>query len=105
MTSAGWGGGVGSMKWHGQGDFAHAFMWPGRTGYLMKGGHIVSVEELLADASDEEAVYRSWLVFEGRLEFWDDSDDFEVRQGGRKVYRHSRDREVFALFSKQPVSP
>jgi len=46
--------------------------------YLMKGGHIVSVEELPADASEEEAVYRSWLVFEGRLEFWDDRDDFEV---------------------------
>jgi hypothetical protein len=68
--------------------------------------HIVSVEELPTDSSDdEEAVNQSWLVFEGRLEFWDDLDDFEVRQDGRKVYRPSRDREVFALFSKQPVWP
>jgi hypothetical protein len=72
--------------------------------YLMKRGHIVSVEKLPTDSSDE-AVNQSWLVFEGRLEFWGDVDDFEVRQGGRKVYRHSLDREVFALFSKQPVWP
>ncbi len=72
---------------------------------LMKGGHIVSVEKLPADASDEEAVHRCWLMFEGRLEFGDNLDDFEVRQDGRKVYRHSRDREVFALLSKQPVWP
>jgi hypothetical protein len=73
--------------------------------YLMNGGHIVSIEELPADASDEEAVYRSWLVFEGRLQSWVHLDDFEVRQDGRKIYRHSLDREVFALFSKQPVWP
>ena len=54
--------------------------------YLMKGGRIVSVEELPTDLSDEEAVNQSWLVFEGRLKFWDDLDDFEVRRGGRKVY-------------------
>ncbi len=72
--------------------------------YLMKGGHIVSVEELLTDLS-EEAVNQSWLVFEARLEYFGDLDDFEIRQGGRKVYRHSLDREVFALFSKQPVWP
>ena len=72
--------------------------------YLMKGGRIVSVEELATDLSDEEAVNQSWLVFEGRLKFWDDLDDFEVRRGGRKVYRHSLDREAFALFSK-PVWP
>ena len=73
--------------------------------YLMKGGHIVSVEELPTDSSDDEVVNQSWLVFEGRLEFRGDVDDFEVREGGRKVYRHSLDREVFALFSKQPVWP
>ena len=73
--------------------------------YLMKGGNIVSVEELPTDLSDEEAVNQSWLVFEGKLEFSGDLDDFEVRQGGRKVYRHSLDREVFSLFSKQPVWP
>ena len=72
--------------------------------YLMKGGHIVSVEKLPTDLSDEEAVNQSWSVFEGRLEFYD-LNDFEVRQGGRKVYRHSRDREAFVLFSKQPVWP
>jgi hypothetical protein len=55
-------------------------------------------------ASDEEALYRSWSVFEGRLEFGDNLDDFEVRRDGRKVYRHSLDREAFALLSKQPVS-
>ena len=49
--------------------------------YLMKGGHIVSIEELPTDLSDEEAVNQSWLVFEGRLKFWDDLDDFEVRHG------------------------
>src|SRR5208337_2040390 len=49
-------------------------------------------EELSTDSSDDEAVNQSWLVFEGRLEFWADVDDFEVRQGGRKVYRHSLDR-------------
>ena len=72
--------------------------------YLMKGGHIVSVEELPTD-SDEEAVNQSWSAFEGRLEYVDDLDDFEVWQGARKVYRHSLDRESFALFSKQPVWP
>ncbi len=71
----------------------------------MKGGHIVSVEELPTDSSDDEVVNQSWLVFEGRLEFRGDVDDFEVREGGRKVYRHSLDREVFALFSKHPVWP
>jgi hypothetical protein len=73
--------------------------------YLMKGGHIVSVEELSTDSSDDEAVNQSWLAFERRLKFWGDVDDFEVRLSGRKVYRHSLDREVFALFSKQPVWP
>ena len=72
--------------------------------YLMKCGHIVSVEELPTD-SFEEAVNQSWLAFEGRLEYLGDVDDFEVRQGGRKVYRHSLDREAFSLFSKQPVWP
>ena len=34
-------------------------------------------------------VNQSWLVFERRLDFWGDVDDFEVRLGGRKVYSRS----------------
>ena len=72
--------------------------------YLMRGGQVVSVEELPTDSS-EEAVNQSWLAFEARLKYLGDLDDFEVRQGDRRVYRHSLDREVFTLFSKQPVWP
>ena len=70
--------------------------------YLMKGGHIVSINELPTQLADEEAVEQCRLAFEGRPEYL---DDFEVWQGARKVYRHSLDRESFALFSKQPVWP
>jgi hypothetical protein len=68
----------------------------------MKGGHIVLIQDLPSNLSDEEAVERSRLAFVDRLDYF---DDFEVWQNTRKVYRHSLDRELYAYSSKQAVWP
>ena len=65
-------------------------------------GHIVSVKELPADLSDEEAVEQCRLVFENRLEY---VDDLEVWHRTRKVYQHSLDRDMFSFSSKRAVWP
>jgi hypothetical protein len=70
--------------------------------YLMKGGHIVSIRELPADLSDEEAVEQGRLAFEAGREHL---DDFEVWQRTRRIYRQSLDPKPLASSSKRAVWP
>ncbi len=70
--------------------------------YLMKSGHIMSVKELPADLSDQEAVEQCRLAFESKPEFF---DDFEVWRLDRKIHQHSLDEGPTSFSSKRAVWP
>ena len=65
--------------------------------YLMKDGHIVSVEDLPTDLSDQVAVEQDRLAFESKPKSF---HDFEIWQRTRKIYQHSVDRRLLASSSK-----